>query len=172
MNKELESILTAPMPKKDLVAFLDIHPELFEQTLKISLGDDQPRAWRAAWLMANYMKENDARILPYSDSILSHIKDKGDGHQRELLKIVNRLELTEDQEGILFDISLSIWEKIHKSPSVRGTAFQTLLSIVQKYPELKKEIEHLTQPHYTETLSPGIKHSFFKLIRNELEEEL
>jgi len=167
MEKSLEDLLTGRLRKQELITFLDNNPELFEQTVKISLSDVQPQAWRAAWLIGNYMVKNDARLMPHVDSILSNIAGKGDGHQREMLKILNLMELTEDQEGILFDISLSIWEEIHKSPSVRGTAFQAMLSIVEKYPELKHEIEPLTQTHYTETLSPGIKNSFYKLIRSE-----
>ncbi|MFC2133411.1 hypothetical protein ACFLTH_02235 [Bacteroidota bacterium] len=169
MHRSLEDILTDRLRKKELIFFLDKHPELFEQAVKISLGDVQPLAWRAAWLIGNYMETNDARLLPHVDSILSKIPGKGDGHQRELLKILNRLKLSHDQEGILFDICLTIWEEIHKSPSVRGTAFQTILLIVKKYPELKSEIEHLTQPHYTDTLSPGIKNSFFRMVESETE---
>ena len=169
MQKSLDDILTGRLRKNELVSFLRKNPELFDETVRISLGDERPQSWRAAWLIGHYMEDNDAILLPYVDSVLSNISGKEDGHQRELLKILNRLELTEDQEGRLFDTSLSIWEEIHKSPSVRGTAFQTILNIVKKYPELKSEIEHLTQSQYTETLSPGIKHSFFKLIGRENE---
>lgn len=169
MHESLENILTGRLRKQTLVSFLEKHPELFEETVEVSLGDIQPQAWRAAWLIGNYMERNDARLLPHVDSILSKMRNKGDGHQRELLKILNKLELTKDQEGILFDICLTIWEEIHKSPSVRGTAFQTILLIVKKYPELKSEMEYLTQPHYTETLSPGIRHSFYRMIGSENE---
>ena len=167
MEKSLEDILTGRLRKQALITFLDDNPELFEQTVKISLGNVQPQSWRAAWLIGNYIVKNDSRLTRHVNSMISNIAGKGDGHQRELLKILNLMELTEDQEGILFDISLSIWENIHKSPSVRGTAFQTMLSIVGKYPELKHELEPFTQAHYTETLSPGIKNSFYKLIRSE-----
>jgi hypothetical protein len=163
LNKSLEEILTGRLRKNELVSFLKKHPELFNETVRISLGDVRPQSWRAAWLIGHYMKDNDTLLLPYIDAMLSCITGKEDGHQRELLKILGRLELSEDQEGRLFDVCLSIWEEIHKSPSVRGTAFQTLLKIVSKYPELKSEIEHLTQSHYIETLSPGIKHSLYKL---------
>jgi len=169
LQKSLDDILTGRLRKNELVSFLRKHPELFEETVKVSLQDEQPQSWRAAWLIGHFMENNDVVLMPYVDSFLSRISGKGDGHQRELLKILNRMKLTEDQEGRLFDVSLSIWEEIHKSPSVRGTAFQTILNIIKKYPELKHEIEHLTQSHYTETLSPGIKHSFNKLIGLENE---
>jgi hypothetical protein len=167
MQKSLDDVLTGRLRKNELVSFLRKHPELFEETVKISLGDVSPQSWRAAWLIVHYMKNNDAMLRPYVNSIISCVAAKEDGHQRELLKILSRMELTEDQEGVLFDVCLTIWEEIHKSPSVRGTAFQTILNIVKKYPELKSEIEHLTQSHYTATLSPGIKHSFNKLISGD-----
>ncbi len=164
MQNSLNDILTGRLRKDILVSFLEDHPELLEQTIEISLGDHQPQSWRAAWLICHYMEKNDSRLLPFIDSILDRISKKSNGHQREFLKILNRMELTDDQESVLFDVSITIWEEIDKSPSVRGTAFQTLLNIVEKYPELKSEIAHLTQPHYTETLSPGIKNSFYKLL--------
>jgi hypothetical protein len=84
-------------------------------------------------------------------------------HQREFLKILLRMELNNKQEGKLFDICMTIWEDINKSPSVRILAFSTLVSLTKKYPELISEIEFLTQSHYIETLSPGIRHSFERM---------
>lgn len=164
LTNSLNEILSGRLRKQTLVSFLERHPDLFEETIEVSLTDEQPQAWRAAWLIFHYMKNNDPRLLPYVDSILLRVPGKGDGHQREFLKILNKMELTENQEGILFDICLNIWEKINKSPSVRGTAFQTLLLMVEKYPELKRELKHLAQAHFTKTLSPGIRHSFHKMI--------
>jgi len=157
-------ILNARFRKEELTAFLERHPERLEQVIDTALTDEQPQAWRAAWLLNHSIKENDQRVKTHIKQILKVIKAKKDGHQRELLKILYKMELSEKQEGLLFDICMSIWESIHKSPSVRGTAFIYLIKIFQKYPELKNEIEHLTQSHYTATLSPGIKHSFNKII--------
>ena len=167
MDKSLENILSDRLRKNELVSFIKKHPELFNQVIEASLGNEQPVAWRSAWLIFHYMKSNDERLRPHINSILSALPGKCDGHQRELLKILNRMELDEKQEGVLFDICVTIWEEIDKSSSVRGTAFQTILSIVNKYPELKGEIEHLMQPHYIDSLSPGIKNSFYRLINEE-----
>jgi urate oxidase len=76
------------------------------------------------------------------------------------------MRLTEKQEGILFDKCMNIWEDISKSPSVRGFAFQIIITTVKKYPELISEIEFLTQNHYLETISPGIRHSIKRMIRD------
>ncbi|MEN8191260.1 MAG: hypothetical protein ABFS12_00505 [Bacteroidota bacterium] len=164
MEESLKDILTARLRKDEMVAFLKKHPNKFEEVLNTALTDNQPEAWRAAWLLNHYMKENDQRVKLQIKKIIKVIPTKQDGHQRELLKILNKMELSEKQQGKLFDICLTIWESIHKSPSVRGTAFMFLLKISKKYPELRNEIVHLTQNHYTDTLSPGIKHSFNKII--------
>ncbi|MFC2103688.1 hypothetical protein ACFLSS_04585, partial [Bacteroidota bacterium] len=90
---------------------------------------------------------------------------KDDGHQRELLKILLLMELDEEYEGILFDVSMNLWESINKKPSVRFTAFKFIVKTAKKYPEIAKEISFLTQNHYLESLSPGVKHSISRMIK-------
>ena len=165
MTKSLNNILTATLRKDKMVVFLKKNPNLFDETIKVSLGNEKPQSWRAAWLIGQLITKNDKRIKPHIKSILKAIKEKEDGHQRELLKILMKMNLSEKQEGILFDECISIWEDINKSSSVRGFAFLIITNTVKKYPELISEIGFLTQEHYTETLSPGIRHSVIKIIK-------
>jgi hypothetical protein len=167
MQITLDDLLTGQLGKQKMVLYLKNHPELFEDIVKISLTNKNPQCWRAAWMIFHCMEQNDNRLLPYVDSILLVLENKADGHQREFLKVLKKLDLTEDQKGILFNICMNIWEDVNKSPSVRGTAFETLLHIVSKYPELKGELEHLTQEHYIKTLSPGIKRAFLRMINSD-----
>ena len=165
MTKSLKHILTATLRKDKMVSFLKKNPNLFDETLKVSLGDKEPESWRAAWLVKHYMTRNDSRVRKYINSILKALPNKKDGHQRELLKILIDMKLTEKQEGILFDNCFTIWEDISKSSSVRGTAFSIIVNTVKKYPELLVEIEFLTQNHYVEALTPGIRNSIVKTIK-------
>jgi hypothetical protein len=110
------------------------------------------------------MTENDHRLLPHLPSILQSIQNKHDGHQRELLKILYLLEIDETHEGQLFDLCISLWENIQKKPSIRYTAIKFLLKIAKKHPELQKEIEFLIEPHFFETLSPGVKKGVLKIL--------
>ena len=165
MDQSLQHILTASLRKDKMVGFLKKNPDLFDETLKVSLGDDEPESWRAAWLIKHYMVENDKRIIKKINSILKALPNKKDGHQREFLKILMDMKLSEKQEGILFDKCFAIWEDTSKSSSVRGTAFLIIINTVKKYPELVTEIEFLTQNHYTETLTPGIRNIIVKNIK-------
>ena len=164
MTESLHHILTDNLRKDKMVAFLKKNPNLFDETLKVSLCDKEPQSWRAAWLLKHYMSKNDERISPSINKILKAVPTKKDGHQRELLKILLEMELTEKQEGILFDKCICIWEDINKSSSVRSFAFLIITNTVKKYPELISEIGFLTQGHYVETLSPGIRKTVVRII--------
>ena len=165
MNSSLQHILTGRLRKKELVIFLQKQPKLFSDVIQIALGDKEPESWRAAWLAKNYMSQNDERLKPYITQILKAIPNKKDGHQRELLKILMEMKLTKKQEGILFDSCMTIWEKINKSSSVRGIALTFLAFTIKKYPDLISEIDFLTQNHYLETLTPGIRNSVARIIK-------
>ncbi len=80
------------------------------------------------------------------------------------------MELDEDFESLLFDISVTLWEQVRKQSSVRYYAFQGMMKVVEKYPELKNEIISLTQPHFVNALSPGVRKSVYRNI-NELKSQ-
>lgn len=113
MHTPLEQTLTT-LYKEGMIAFLNQHPDCFEEAVQLAISNKQPYAWRAAWLLWSVMTENDPRLLPYIPSILQSIQNKHDGHQRELLKILYLLEINEAYEGQLFDLCISLWENIQK----------------------------------------------------------
>ena len=151
--------------KDEMISFMDAHPEFFEEAIELAIVDKQPFSWRAAWLLWSCMEENDKRIRKYLKKIIDSLNTKDDGHQRELLKILLQMELKEEYEGILFNICMDIWEQINKTPSVRINALKFIIKIAKKHPELSQEITFLTQDHYLESLSPGIKHSVSRMMK-------
>lgn len=164
MESELENKLLNSY-KDEMISFMENHPEYFDEAIKLAIGDKQPYSWRAAWLLWSCMEENDKRIRKYIKKIVDSIKTKDDGQQRELLKILLQMELKEEYEGILFNLCMNIWEQINKSPSVRITALKFIIKIAKKHPELSQEISFLTQNHYLESLSRGIKHSVSRMMK-------
>lgn len=164
METKLEKVLMS-MFKTDMINYMAAHPEDFEEAIKLAVTDKQPYSWRAAWLLWSCMEENDRRVKRHIKRIIESIKGKEDGHQRELLKILMKMQLNDEQEGALFNTCLTLWEKINSRPSVRYTAFQFILQTAKKYPELSDEISFLTQNHYLESLSPGAKKSVSRMIK-------
>jgi len=150
--------------KQGMIAWLEAHPECYTEAVHLGLADKQPYSWRAAWLLWSCMEDNDPRIQPFIPEIIECMKTKRDGHQRELLKILYRMEVSEAQEGYIFDLCMNVWEKVSKAPSVRHNAFRMIVRIASKYPDLTNEIALITQNHYLETLSPGVRRAVLKMI--------
>ena len=151
--------------KDEMISFMHAHPEYFEEAIELAIADKHPYSWRAAWLLWSCIEENDERIQKYIGNIVDTLETKDEGHQRELLKILLKLELNEEYESILFDHCMNIWEGINKSPSVRVNALKFIVKIAKRHPELVKEISFLTEDHYLESLSHGAKNSVSKLVK-------
>ena len=147
-----------------MIPFMKSHPEFFDEAINLAISDKKSYAWRAAWLLWSCMEENDKRIQRYIGSIVTTLRDKDDGHQRELLKILYRMKLKEKYEGILLNHCIDIWKQIDKTPSVRFNAFKFIIKITKKYPDLSQEITFLIQDQYLESLSPGVKRSISKMM--------
>ncbi|MFN2394828.1 MAG: hypothetical protein ABR597_03975 [Bacteroidales bacterium] len=164
MTPSLKDLLNVHLQKDSIVSLLRENPAVFDEAIQLVLQSDERTAWRAAWVLFHAMEDHDLRLQPYLPALISALRGKRDGHQRELLKIIERLQINEDQEGELFDICMGIWENPGKSPSSRITAFRIMFAMAKKYPELLQELHFLLQEHYTETLSPGIRHSLRRML--------
>ncbi len=167
MKNSIEQKLKGKIVKKDLIVFIEKNPSQFNYIVEFAQKNNNIIGWRAAWLLFHIIEENDKRIKPFLKKFVLALKNKADGHQRELLKIIEKMKINKDIEGYLFNQCIIIWEDTNKSPSVRIIAFRHICSIAKKYPELKNEILFFTQNHYSQTLSPGIKNIFFRL-KNQL----
>jgi len=164
METELEYILTHSY-KAEMISYIKSHPENFEEAIKLAISDKQPYSWRAAWLLWSCMDKNDQRVHKYIDKIIDALPTKDDDQLRELLIILQRMELSDDQEGKLFDLCINTWEKIGKQPSLRFNAFKLIVKIAKRHPDLSKEINFLTESHYTDSLSDTVKKSILKMMQ-------
>tara|TARA_Y100001972_G_scaffold120574_1_gene163332 strand:- start:2181 stop:2702 length:522 start_codon:yes stop_codon:yes gene_type:complete len=163
----LDEILRRPSTKKPLLDRLRNDPTEVRKAIELALSDKHPQGWRAAWVLKDIIKDEDARLAPYLDQMIANLPGRKDGHQRELIHLVNKYTLSDEQEGMLFDACLGIWSSIRKSPSVRILAFKKLIAIIRKYPELIHELSHVMDDEYSETLSPAVKRIYFRS-QNEL----
>ena len=164
METALEQVLTNSY-KAGMIAYMATHQEDFKEAIQLAISDKQPYSWRAAWLLWSCMEENDQRIQRYIKNIISTISTKNDDHQRELFKILHQMELSEEYEGILFNVCLNVWKKINTKPSVRFNAFKIIVKIAQKHPDLSRELVFITQNQYMISLSPTVKKSISKMIK-------
>ena len=163
METALEHILTNSY-KADMISYLESHPEDFEEAIRLAISDKQPYSWRAAWLLWSCMDKNDQRIKKYIKDIINTLTTRNDDQQRELFIILQQMELDEEDEGVLFNICVDVWEKINKKPSVRYNAFKLIVKIAKNHPDLSHEVIFLTQNQYMDSLSDTVKKSISKMI--------
>ena len=149
--------------KSDLISYIKSNPTCFNELIQLSIIDKQPYSWRAAWLIWSCMDKNDLRLRRYVKRIIDTIPERKENQQRELLMILQRMEIKEAYEGKLFDTCTKIWVKIDKNPSLRWNAFKILVAISKKYPGLSKEIDSLAESGYIDSLTAGVKKSILKL---------
>ncbi|MDW3193365.1 MAG: hypothetical protein R8G66_13415 [Cytophagales bacterium] len=162
-QQEWETLLNGRFDREPIIAHLKEHQETRKHFLEITLLRNE-YAWRAAWLLKGAVSKQD-NYDDFIDRAIKLLPDLPDGHQREILKLLENMSVNESMEGPLFDVCMSIWESPGKIPSTRMTAFLFILETVKKYPELKTELDHLTQDHYMESLSPGVKRVLEKRIQ-------
>lgn len=165
METELEWILTNSY-KADMISYLTAHPENFEEAVKLAISSKKHYSWRAAWLLWSCMEKNDLRIQTYVKEIIDTIAEKNDDQQRELLIILQQMDINEELEGILFNHCVNVWVKINKKPSVRLNAFKVMIKIAHTHPALSHEIAFLTQDQYMESLSSTVTKSISKMIKH------
>lgn len=165
METAFEKILTNSH-KPEMESYIIAHPESFEEAIKLAIADKQPYSWRAAWLLWSCMEKNDKRIRKHVNDIINVLPKRKDNQKKELLKILEQMQINEKLEGLLFNHCVNIWEKTDKQPSVRFNAFKILAKISQRHPELFKEIIALTQNQYTEFLSSTVKKSINKIVKD------
>ncbi len=170
METSLEYILTNSY-KDGTLEYMNNHPSEFDELLQLATSDKQPYSWRAAWLLSNCMLDNDRRVKPYVAEIANILDKVRDSQKRDLLKVLCKMDIDEECEGILFDICVDIWCKLDKMPSVRANAFKLILQITKKNPGLYNEVILLADDQYINTLSGGIRNSVRKWIR-KLKSEL
>jgi hypothetical protein len=165
METEVEKILTSSY-KDGMISFVNENPECFSELMDLTIAEKQPYSWRAAWLVWSCMEKNDKRIRKYIKDMINVLPERNDGHQRELLKILEQMEIKEEFEGLLFNHCVSVWKRIDKRPSVRFNALKILIKITNRYPELAKEIILLTKNQYMASLSPCVNKSVRRMIKD------
>ncbi len=163
MSAQLLKLLEGRVDREKIITILNngVDNKDFNFLVKHMQKQVKSSSWRSAWIINNAMKKNDDRIKKPLTKIIQSIIGKSDGHQRELLKVVMKMEpLNEKAEGYFFDVCTNLWEEVNKQPAVRYYAGCYMITMAEKYPEIKNELEVLFGDYYTKSLSPGIKRIF------------
>jgi len=154
----LEYILTYKH-KFEMMMWVQSKPEVFNELIELATIDKLPYSWRAAWLLWSCMDENDTRIQPFIEQMISVFDYLKNNQKRELLKVFQKMELNPDQEFTLFNLCIPIWKNIKLQPSIRYNALLYLFKCVNSQKYLLPELMFVLTDEYLNSLSKGIRHS-------------
>ena len=162
---ELQRVLVSNY-KEGMVRYLDHHPQDLKELVELAIEDLQPYSWRAAWLLAGYIQSGNVFVQNYLNTILTVLPSRAHNQQRDLLRLIDKLSLSEEQASRLYDLSVGLWEQVALAPAVRYNAFKQMVRIIKRYPELRHELELVLEPRYTHDLTKGVRHSVGKMVKD------
>jgi hypothetical protein len=164
MESPLEHILTHSY-KAGMIDWMQQNPESFGELVSLASADKQPYSWRASWLLWSVMEENDSRVRGEVEKMISVLPYRNDSQQRELMMILDKMEISEELEGILFNHCVGLWEQTRKKTAIRSRAFAIMMKIGRKYPELMHEIGFLAEEKYLDTLSVAARKGIGRILQ-------
>ena len=170
MYKELSSILinTPREIRQAGVRYIGENPKQIKNLIKMSFSDVQPEAWRAAWVLADLVKNDKEirrKIQAYSSQIISSFKTfNSPGQVREFLKTIQYLEVNEEDMGILLNICFD-WLIDRKADQAwRVYAMQIIYDYSKKEPDLLPELKAIIEQEM-EYAKPGFKSRGKRILR-------
>tara|TARA_B100000795_G_scaffold224997_1_gene180605 strand:+ start:328 stop:840 length:513 start_codon:yes stop_codon:yes gene_type:complete len=162
MSAQLLTLIEVRVDKEKIIYILDNEGDNvgFNFLVTHMQKEIKNSSWSSTCIINNALKKNYLRIINSLIRIIKSIIGKQDGHQRELLKVVRKMTLSEKNEGLFFDTCMQFWEGIKKKPATRNYAGLSIIEMAKKYTDIINQLDYLTSPYYTKTLSPVIKRIF------------
>lgn len=166
-KKILEVISEMNPAVKNYSKDMEGNPQIVKDFVYYAVSDKE-HAWRAAWILHHYSEKFPREMDKYAQNLIDALKTvERHGHMRELLKIIYKLKLTEEQTSEVFDICYDFLQNNKLQSSVRGMSFMFLIRVADEYPELKGEIEAIFE-NIKDFLSPGIRHGMEMRLKNKI----
>jgi hypothetical protein len=145
------------------------NPENVSVLTQIALYGNQPKSWRAAWLMDKIHEKEPTIIRPLIPQMIEQLKvEKSNGKKRHLLKLVSLNPMPEDSLGFLTDFCISVFTSSKEPIAVRVHAMQILYNIALLEPDLKSEISSIMEYEIENHPSAGLQSRGRKLLKRLL----
>lgn len=123
------------------VAEIVKNPDYYSMLMEIALYSNNPKSWRAAYMVDQINETHPDLILPFIDKIIEQLKvEKNKSKKRHFLKQISLNTIPEASHVFLVDYCLNAFTSAKEDVAVRVHAMQVLFNISEKEPELKHEI--------------------------------
>ena len=150
------------------VSYIQKNPQQLTNLIEMSFSNSQPEAWRAAWVLADLVKNNiliREKIQVLSSNIVKRFKDfNSPGQIREFLKVVQYLDVNEEDMGLLIDLCFNWLLDRKADQSFRVYSMQIIFNYSKKEPDLLPELKAIIEQEMEYAL-PGFKSRGKKILK-------
>lgn len=172
----IRELLLGEISKKhsDEIAKMTIeNPLIFDELWNLSVSDEEPVNWRAAWAIKSIWEKHPHLVEPHIQKMrLALPTIKKDGVKREYLKMISEFPLpeNEDELGILLKVCFDYLADPLEPAAVKAHSITILCGISKIIPEIISELRTTIEVAMQEG-SPGIVNRGDKALKELLQTE-
>lgn len=140
--------------------------ENFQSLLELTLHEQDPLAWRAAWILDGCAEKHPELAAGHIHRIIRRLPGiTSTGVIRSLLRMLCRYEIPEGDQGLLVDLCFGYMVSEPYPVAVKVHAMQIIYNHVLLYPELKDELRTVIEDQIIHH-SAGFKSRGMRIIRH------
>ncbi len=164
---ELKELIDSWENLQYLITEIKKNPEYYKLLIELAFYDTDSKSWRAAYLVDKINDIHPELLQPFLSEMIDQVQiEKSSGKKRHFLKLISLNDLTEEQQGFLFDFCIETLKSGKEPAAVRVHAMQVLQNIAVKEPELIPEILLIIEDEMENHSTAGIISRGRKLVAN------
>ena len=152
-----------------VVAWVGTDKKRFKELFELFYNGDKRLTQCSSWSLSNVCEKNATLILPYMQQLILKVQEKDvhAGVKRNVTKILHDIEIPEEWEGEVMNLSFNFAEDPEMEIATKCNALTTLVHLAKKYPEIKNEIIYLMDNMMKDSAPPSLcarKKSVMKIL--------
>lgn len=125
-----------------IVKYVGDDKNRFKELMTLFFDGEYRLAQRAAWPLSYIAIEHPKLLNPYFEKFVKKLETPGNhpAIARNILRVLQEIDIPENYQGLLIDVSFRIIMNETETAAVRAFAITVAAKISKNYPELKNEL--------------------------------
>lgn len=141
-------------------------PQHLKALIKLTFDDNDPRNWRAAWMVDKIHDNHPELVVPYLPAMSDFLLATGNSSKkRHLLKLISLHPIPEDRMVDMLNFGIDTFSSAKEPVAVRVHAMQVLFNIALAEPDFTGELIELIEHEINFHGSAGISSRGRKLLK-------
>ena len=140
-----------------VIRYIGDNQVLFDQLFQVFLKGDTKTIIGASQVVGKIGEKKPHLIEPYLTHLVKYLQSNPrDAVKRNTMRVFQFVDIPEEIEGELFDLSLNYLKSIETAVAIKAFAMTALRKIAAKYPELAQEVIFQIEILVKEQVSSGL----------------